>query len=541
MNGLEEIQKTIGNFAEKSKQTKQQIAQIEKKRAHLAHERNEMKKHNADSWSVEIDVLGNQITELGNQSQELQNKLDAKYIEVKKVVNLMVDNQVAENIRKINKLDEEIQELKDNISEQEKIRAKYEAQKQDFYERFGRIPELSEKAVEEEKIQEQKCEQAKGKIECVQEIIEGIKKEISSFINVKEDFRNKNWSNYINEEVEVLPFSVEEAEVEEFEPIEELMVEKVEPLEELEIEPFIENATKENKIREFKIFGTQAEEKDLQRAWNFESYSEEIPETEDIFNLSEIKQPASVIKEAKVQPQVEYDIEKIAQAIVDEIVSKQAQTVQNIAEQSKEEEIITFEEANSTENVEPVFEGRITLTNIIVKIENGEVVYKAQVNNGDEIKVYPVKSLSWNAFAEDKEKRKEIKEELVNYSIAKYKIFDKKVISRIDPTICDVLAQFAAKYDYEEAQLIYDYAMSYSNNVEAEWDNIPSITYNFSYFENANLSKKDKKVIERICKNARKNMNIDVIGNGIGLSKIKYLFKKLFATNKAEELPEVKY
>ena len=325
MNGLEEIQKTIGNFAEKSKQTKQQIAQIEKKRAHLAHERNEMKKHNAASWSVEIDVLGNQITELGNQSQELQNKLDAKYIEVKKVVNLMVDNQVAENIRKINKLDEEIQELKDNISEQEKIRAKYEAQKQDFYERFGRIPELSEKAVEEEKIQEQKCEQAKGEIECVQEIIEGIKKEISSFINVKEDFRNKNWSNYINEEVEVLPFSVEEAEVEEFEPIEELMVEKVEPLEELEIEPFIENATKENKIREFKIFGTQAEEKDLQRAWNFESYSEEIPETEDIFNLSEIKQPASVIKEAKVQPQVEYDIEKIAQAIVDEIVSKQAQ------------------------------------------------------------------------------------------------------------------------------------------------------------------------------------------------------------------------
>ena len=104
-----------------------------------------------------------------------------------------------------------------------------------------------------------------------------------------------------------------------------------------------------------------------------------------------------------------------------------------------------------------------------------------------------------------------------------------------------MLAQFAAKYDYEEAQLIYDYAMSYSNNVEAEWDNIPSITYNFSYFENANLSKKDKKVIERICKNARKNMNIDVIGNGIGLSKIKYLFKKLFATNKAEELPEIKY
>ena len=124
MNGLEEIQKTIGNFAEKSKQTKQQIAQIEKKRAHLAHERNEMKKHNAASWSVEINVLGNQITELGNQSQELQNKLDAKYNEVKKVVNLMLDNQVAENIRKINKLDEEVQELENNISAQAEIKSK---------------------------------------------------------------------------------------------------------------------------------------------------------------------------------------------------------------------------------------------------------------------------------------------------------------------------------------------------------------------------------------------------------------------------------
>ena len=125
----------------------------------------------------------------------------------------------------------------------------------------------------------------------------------------------------------------------------------------------------------------------------------------------------------------------------------------------------------------------------------------------DEMKKYELKKCSAEFAWKE---RKEIKEELVNYSIAKYKIFDKKVISRIDPTICDVLAQFAAKYDYEEAQLIYDYAMSYSNNVEAEWDNIPSITYNFSYFENANLSKKDKKVIERICKNARKNMNIDV-------------------------------
>ena len=539
MNSLEEIQKTIENFAEESKQTKQQIAQIEKKRAHLAHERNGMKKHNAASWSVEINVLGNQITELGNQSQELQNKLDAKYNEVKKVVNLMVDNQVAENIRKINKLDEEIQELETNIFEQDEIRAKYEAQKQEFYERFGRIPELSENAVEEEKIQEQKCEQAKGKIECAQEIIGGIKEEIASFIDVKQDFKNKNWSKFIKEDVEILPFGLEETEVEEFEPMEELVVEKVEPLEELEIESFIENATKENKIREFKIFGTQAEEKDLQRAWDFESYSEEIPETEDIFNLSEIKQPASVIKEAKVQPQVEYDIEKIAQAIIDEIVSKQAQVAQNITEQPKEEEIIAFEETNSVENVEPVFEGKIAIENIIVKIENDEIVYKAQINNGDEIRVYPVKSTSWNMFLDDKEKRKEIKEKIINYSVAQYKAFDKNVIKKIDPSVCEVFEQFAEKYGYDESELIYNYAMSYSNSVES--DEIPAITYNFSYLESLRLSKQEKRVVDRICKEARKNMYIDVIGNLGGFSKIKFLLKKIFASNKGDVLPEAKY
>ena len=536
MNGLEEIQKTIENFAEESKQTKQQIAQIEKKRAHLAHERNEMKKHNAASWSVEINVLGNQITELGNQSQELQNKLDAKYNEVKKVVNLMLDNQVAENIRKINKLDEEVQELENNISAQAEIKAKYEAQKQEFYERFGRIPELSQNAIKEENEQEKQYEQNISKMVSAKESINDIKEKIASFIDVKQDFKNRNWTKIIKEEVEILPFSVEDVEVEEFEPAEELVVEKIEPLEELVIEPFEEKIVKENKIKEFKTFGIQDEEKDLQRAWDFEAYSEEIPETEDIFNLSEIKQPASVIKEAKVQSQAEYDIEKIAQAIVDEIVAKQAQ---NINEQSQEEEIITFEETNVNENVEPVFEEKIAIANIIAKVENGEIVYKAQINNGDEIKVYPVKSTSWNMFLDDKEKRKEIKEKIINYAVAQYKAFDKNVIKKVDPTVCEVFEQFAEKYGYDESGLIYNYAMSYSNNVEC--DEIPAITYNFSYLENLKLSKQEKRVVDRICKEARKNMYIDVIGNLGGFAKIKFLFKKIFASNKENALPEAKY
>ena len=101
MNGLEEIQKIINNFIYESKQAKQKISQIENERNILAQNRNQKKDANSNEYEAEINMLGKQIAELGNQSQELQNKLDAKYIDVKKVVNLMVDNLTAEGIRKL--------------------------------------------------------------------------------------------------------------------------------------------------------------------------------------------------------------------------------------------------------------------------------------------------------------------------------------------------------------------------------------------------------------------------------------------------------
>ena len=91
MDGLEEIQKIINNFIDESKQAKQKISQIENERNILAQNRNQKKDANSNEYEAEINMLGKQIAELGNQSQELQNKLDAKYIDVKKVVNLMVD------------------------------------------------------------------------------------------------------------------------------------------------------------------------------------------------------------------------------------------------------------------------------------------------------------------------------------------------------------------------------------------------------------------------------------------------------------------
>ena len=43
------------------------------------------------------------------------------------------------------------------------------------------------------------------------------------------------------------------------------------------------------------------------------------------------------------------------------------------------------------------------------------------------------------------------------------------------------------------------------------------------------------------CKNAMKNQNIDIVGDVVALTGIKYIFKKLFALNSTNALPEGKY
>ncbi|MEI3402354.1 MAG: hypothetical protein V8R51_08720 [Clostridia bacterium] len=146
MSGLEGIQKIIENFVYESNQTKGQIAEIEKERTDLAQERNEKKNISKNNYENEIGMLGKQISELGIKSQELQNKLDSKFNETKKIVNLTIDNLITEGIRRVRKIDEEQHELEEKISLQKERNAKYETQKQEFFERFGRMPQLSENA-----------------------------------------------------------------------------------------------------------------------------------------------------------------------------------------------------------------------------------------------------------------------------------------------------------------------------------------------------------------------------------------------------------
>ena len=158
MNGLREIQESIRNFICEKVQIQEQIAKIEAQRTQLAQQRNAKKQ--IDANCVEVNELGRQISELGNKSQELQNCLDSKVNEIKSQVNFAIDNLVAEGIRKIRIANGEIQDLNTRIERQKERNAKYQLQKQEFYLRFGRIPELSERSVMESKLQEKESEKS---------------------------------------------------------------------------------------------------------------------------------------------------------------------------------------------------------------------------------------------------------------------------------------------------------------------------------------------------------------------------------------------
>lgn len=519
MNGLEEIQKIIQNFICDSEQSKQEIAEIERKRMEIAEKRNEKKQLCMDKCKEEICMLGNQISELGNQSQEIQNKLDSKFNEVKKLVNLMIDNLITERIRKVRKIDEERQELEERIALKEERNLKYEMQKQEFYERFGRTPELSKNAEQEDEIQDKQCNNYKERIEKIEETVKNVENELVELVSVKTAFEKGDWSSFIcsekaeicEEESKVLPLLEKEIQIGEIEPVEKIEVEELEPIQAIEIgniEPIEEISIEELVVEPFEC----VEEKNAENK-TVECKQEQVTE----------------------QKQID-EIEELARAIVEQIVAEQTQPI-NIAETEKQQ---TSEKTETIKCEEKQCEKAI-LSNIIVKIEDGEIVYKAQISNGEEIKIYSAKTSTGNALLNDKGRREEIKTELISYANNEYKRFDKTVIKKIDTIVCEVISTYARKYNCNEMELIYNYAMSFSKTERNKINNTIPITYNFSYIESTGLSKAERKIISRICKNAFQNEGIDIIGYVKGFSKIKYILTKIFATNSVKRLTDGKY
>ena len=77
--------------------------------------------------------------------------------------------------------------------------------------------------------------------------------------------------------------------------------------------------------------------------------------------------------------------------------------------------------------------------------------------------------------------------------------------------------------------------------VSGDSESVPGIVYNLSYINESGLSRKEKVIINRISRNARKNNGIDVIESFSGFKKVKYVLKRLFAVNNVKVLPEAKY
>lgn len=659
MNRLEEIQEMIKNFIYEKQQMRQEITEIENERNQIAQKRNEIKSMNgkankvfAQNAKTELVELGNQITKLGNQSQELQNKLNSKYIEVKKQIDIRIDNLISEGIREIRKIEEQKRDIEDKIVSFEGRKAKYAIQRQEFAERFGRVPELSKDAEKDMEIQEQEYLHNKEIIAPLNERIEKKEEELSELAAYKRAFKNSNWNVIIKEEpkeenivesveinetnygieankvedsteedddsqneIDALLTAVEEAispvdsemvteevqniknleeeaitlplmenvaeqietnsavasieennaqekeeglfedvKTENIEPLEDVEVEYIEPLEEIaleDIQPIEEISLEEiQPIQEIKVEETEPiQEVKVEEIENPEDIIlEDIQPIEEI-KVEDIKIEEEKIHDIQIEDITEKPVEMAEKSKEDTIQVDTIETIKQIAENENnnenssksEEEIITYEASLEKTREIPTLNEKVTLMNIIAKFEEKELVYKAQLSNGKEINLYPAKSKQGNLITKCKESLEDIKEILINYAVAEYRTLDKKVIKKIDPIICEILITFAKQYNYDAQSLIYNYAMSFSKYEEYEMDTIPNITYNVSYMEGTNLTKKEKEILAKICKNAKKNEKIDIVGCNTGFSKIRYILKRTFNANNEKALPEGKY
>lgn len=209
---------------------------------------------------------------------------------------------------------------------------------------------------------------------------------------------------------------------------------------------------------------------------------------------------------------------------------------ENIVEENKEQEIIFCDDENvkTFENEEN--DTNVTIKNIVAKIEDGELVYKAEISDGTSIKIYPIKE---GLYKKDKIEREGWKNLLIRYSADAYVELDNSAVKKMDIVVSELFERFATKYDQDMQNTIYNYVMSFSENGEYDTTILPSITYNFAYIDELKISKVEEKMLQKNIKNSSKNSAIEVVGKTKKTSKLKYIIKKLLKINTPKALPVV--
>lgn len=250
----------------------------------------------------------------------------------------------------------------------------------------------------------------------------------------------------------------------------------------------------------------------------------EIIEKQEIENKEENEQVQLINEELK-------PIEEIA---IDPVLTDYYNNINEITK-NLEKEIITLEETEENQLVNTNTEEPTTIKNIVVKVENGELIYKAELSNETTIKIYPVKE---KILEKEKFERETWKRELIEYSAKNYRNLRNIAIKKMDPIVCEILDRFAVQYDVDSQNLVYNYVMSFSSIDDYDSDILPAITYNLSYINEAKISKKEIKILQKIVKNSTQNALVDIIGNVTLSEKIKCFMKKIFNISSANILPE---
>ena len=272
-----------------------------------------------------------------------------------------------------------------------------------------------------------------------------------------------------------------------------------------------------------------------------------ITETEDCQEQSEqineiIEKQEIENREEKEQVQlINEELKPIEEIAVDPTLTDYYNNINEITKIlerhfAKEQEIITFEDNNEetieNENLE---EEPVSIKNIVVKVEDNELVYKAELSNKKTMKIYPVKE---KLLEKEKFERETWKRELIEFSANTYRNFRNVPVKKMDPIVCEILDRFAVQYDADSQNLVYNYVMSFSKIDEYDSDILPAITYNLSYINEAKISKKEIKTLQKIVKNSTQNALVDIIGNVTLSEKIKCFMKKIFNISSANILPE---
>lgn len=149
---------------------------------------------------------------------------------------------------------------------------------------------------------------------------------------------------------------------------------------------------------------------------------------------------------------------------------------------------------------------------INVRYENGQIVYEAELTDPYGMKFTEILTQEElkNTLKSEKGCRKYFFEKYIQ-GMAGKNVLPNKILKNIDPMICQLIGICADKYGIERPdKLLHDYGVGFSNDEELTAEsstNLP-ISYDISRQEidkASDLSRKDRRIINRICKTAKQS------------------------------------